>query len=224
MANRQAEILLDLDSSQNKAETYNQSEKYTNACDTSEKAQESIFSSSHNTSITEANLPRQPNENSKTVFTPESTSNKMGSSTSDVVNKHIDDHSHSGVSDFQITTLAHSINKDKKQNALDAELTECFGSKSKERDSEEWSEKSQEAKLMDNSFTSKSKKILARNENSAECLDTAKAKATHINYRCKSVREEIIRKCFNFNWFMEPLAKYSLGTFNSRTHRITFHT
>lgn len=123
---------------------------------------------------------------------------------------------------FQPPASPQSTNRDKGQSAMEMELTETYGSKMKERDVEEWFDRSQEQKQQELSPQAE-KKILPRNENASESSD-AKARHSHPNFRDKGTRDCSTRKFFSFDWFLEPLGKYCLGIYAVRANRGEVHT
>jgi len=122
---------------------------------------------------------------------------------------------------FQLPASPNSANKG--QGAMEMELTESYGGKTKEKDTEEWLEKSRGSKGIESSLKSNKSKILARNESASVCSDI-KAKRTHTNFKDKAVYQHFTRCFFNFDWFLEPLSKYCLGTSCVRNNRSTLYS
>jgi hypothetical protein len=96
---------------------------------------------------------------------------------------------------------------------MEMEQTESYGSKTKEKYTEEWLEKSRGQKDIESSMKSYRSKILPRNESTSnsKIYSDIKIKRTHINFKDKDTCQYYTRRFFNFDWFLEALSKYYLG-------------
>lgn len=151
------------------------------------------------------------------MSTPESLNNKMEGSVYEGVNPIID-LSRNELPEFQLQGLAHRDNADK---IIEGEHTKCFDLESKifkNKDTEEWGNKLEGINESDDLLQKTDKKILAPNMNETDLSEysDAKIKHMHISYRDKNVLEEVTRRFFSLNWYLESIEKYRLGIYYSK--------